>query len=85
VILDDSAEQYLATNTAGSSLWKSLKDGASRDQLVGVLVETYKISRDQAQTDVNAFLAQLIELGLVVESPSGQGPGDSRDAKGSTK
>lgn len=69
VILDDSSEQYFATNSAGSLLWERLKEGATPDSLTDILVATFDIDRPQAESDVNDFVKQLDELNMLERLP----------------
>jgi len=66
VILDDASEQYFATNSAGSVLWGALKDGSTTTELTDLLAETFKIDREQAASDVDAYVGQLDELNMLV-------------------
>jgi hypothetical protein len=65
--LDIEREEYFATNRAGNLLWSALADGATRDGLVERLTSSEGVDTDRARTDVDAFLAQLRERGLLAE------------------
>lgn len=66
VILDEQTEQYFSTNAVGSMLWKKLKAGTTRDELVVTLLDAFEgIEREQAEHDVDAYLARLEEYGLL--------------------
>lgn len=67
VILDTVREHYLATNPAGTLLWNALSEGTTRDELVTILKDSYEIEDEQAQQDVDAYLDQVRELGLLEE------------------
>jgi len=67
VILDDASEQYFATNSAGSVLWEALKDGSTTTELTDLLVQTFEIDREQAESDVNTYVAQLDDLNMLDE------------------
>jgi coenzyme PQQ synthesis protein D (PqqD) len=64
-LLDMRASEYLALNRAGSLLWLSLAEGATRDHLVGVLVGRFGITTEQASVDVDAFLEHLAGRGFL--------------------
>jgi hypothetical protein len=66
--LDVDAATYIATNKSGTVLWEGLVDGATREQLVEALVEAYEIERPQAETDVDAFVAELRSRRLLEEA-----------------
>jgi hypothetical protein len=65
VALDRKPGKYVSTNAAGALLWRALADGASRDELVSRLVAEFGIDADQAEQDVDAYLAELEETGLL--------------------
>jgi hypothetical protein len=68
VVLDAGRSHYLAVNATGAALWQALADGCTTDQLAEILVERYGIEKDQADADVNRFVADLDSRGLL-ESP----------------
>lgn len=49
----------LKLNESGTLLFKALKKGTTQDALVKLLLEQYDVSLNQAQTDVEAFIALL--------------------------
>lgn len=63
--LNLESSSYLQTNSAGGGLWKMLIGGASREHLIDHLVATYEIERERATVDVDAFVADLNERGLL--------------------
>lgn len=65
VALDADASTYLSANDSGLTLWQALADGATREQLVAVLLDAYDVDEARAGADVDAFLADLRERGLV--------------------
>lgn len=69
VALDSQASSYLGTNKAGTLLWRRLADGATRNDLGDELVATYGIDRSTAEADVDRFLAELADAGLLEELP----------------
>ena len=68
VMLDAEQSQYLATNASGTLLWQTLQEGATRSQLVELLVSSYGISAEQAAADSDAFLDELRARELLDES-----------------
>jgi len=66
VVLDGRASCYLSIEGSGVSLWAALETGASREQLVAALVDEYDIEPDRAGHDIDVFLADLAERGLLV-------------------
>lgn len=65
VALDTAASEYLGANASASLLWHALVEGATRDELVGRLIERYGIGRDLAGADVDRFLQALEGRGLI--------------------
>jgi hypothetical protein len=65
VALDEREALYLAANPAGAILWRALAGGSTHDGLVNGLVEEFGIDADRASADVDAFLADLRERGLL--------------------
>lgn len=67
VALDGDESLYLATNRAGTLIWRKLAEGTSREALVDELVTTFSIEPQQAGSDVDAFVAELRSKGLLEE------------------
>ena len=65
VAVDMKTSAYLGANPAGALLWEALADGATKDALANLLVERFSIDESRAAADVDAFLAQLDEAGLL--------------------
>jgi hypothetical protein len=65
IALQHASSEYLSTNGSGVLLWKSLANGASREQLVGLIVRRFGIDEGRATVDTDAFLETLAERGLL--------------------
>jgi hypothetical protein len=65
VVLDVDHAEFLAVNRSGAALWNLLADGATRDQLVGVLVDRYGVEGVRAAADVRRFLTSLTDRHLL--------------------
>ena len=65
VILDAHRATYLAVNGVGARLWPALVEGATLDQLAGMLVEAYEIDHARARSDARRFVAALSDQGLI--------------------
>lgn len=65
VALDGRQDLYLGTNRSGAELWRALGRGATRSELVELLVDTFNIDVDRASADVDAFLDSLAEQDLL--------------------
>jgi hypothetical protein len=65
VILHRGDWEYLTVNEAGTLLWTKLLDGATRTDLVSLLLAEYDVDEIRAADDVEAFLALLSERDLL--------------------
>jgi hypothetical protein len=65
IALDLESSRYVALNPTASLLWQRLAAGATREQLVDTLLDEFEVARDRAAADVDAFLAELSERGLL--------------------
>lgn len=59
---------YLSTNGSGALLWLELAEGTTRDRLVERLAQAYMIDHGRAAADVDNFLRDLQDQGLL-EAP----------------
>jgi hypothetical protein len=65
IALEARSSMYVAANSAGTLLWRALVAGASREELADALVGAYGVDRERALADLDAFLAQLADHGLL--------------------
>jgi hypothetical protein len=65
VALHNASLSYLGLNETGSVLWQALVAGATREELVARLLDTFDVSRATAESDTGAFLAELERLELI--------------------
>jgi hypothetical protein len=63
--LDTSSSTFFNANRTGALLWSALSKGRTREQLVDELVAKYGIDSQNAQLDVDTFLAALRKHGLL--------------------
>lgn len=68
IAIDVRDSTYLSANGSGLLMWNALAGGTTKAELVTSLVETYGIDAGTASTDVDAFLADLKERGLLDEA-----------------
>jgi hypothetical protein len=66
VVLDLEGSVYLRLNGSARVLWERLASSATEAELVAALVDQFGIDDDRATADVNAFLADLRERGLLL-------------------
>lgn len=65
VALDRAASVYLAINPSGTELWPAIVEGATRSDLVDILVEAFDVDIARAQADVDTFVADLRQRDLL--------------------
>ena len=65
VAVDTRKAVYMAVNRSGSILWPALLEGATREELIGRLVESYGIDGTDAAQDVDAFVGALDDQELL--------------------
>lgn len=65
IALQHTSSEYLSTNGTGALLWKSLAEGASREDLIGLIVREFGIDQSRATEDTDAFLDVLSAHGLL--------------------
>jgi len=70
-------DSIFSFNPVGSEVWALLEQDRSLGDLTSWVVEQYEVTRDQALTDISAFVSELLQAGLVSE-PSPAAPGLER-------
>ena len=68
IAIDVRDSTYLTANDSGSLLWSALAAGTTRDELANRLVDTYGIDAATAAADVDSFLSDLRQRGLLDET-----------------
>jgi hypothetical protein len=68
VILDLRSSTYLTANASGSVLMRQLTVERTQPELVRALVDAFGVPQHRAQQDVQAFVDQLGERGLLERS-----------------
>ncbi len=51
----------------GARIWELLEEGKDTAELVPLLLEEYEVEEPVLKADVEAFLAEMIRLGLLLE------------------
>ncbi len=59
--------RYYAVGSVAERIWQMLEAPVSQREITKRLREEYDIAPEQCETEVDAFLDELIEEGLVVE------------------
>ena len=52
-------------NPVGRSLWRLLENGQSEEELANWVATNYEVDAKQAMSDVQSYLAELQEIGLI--------------------
>jgi hypothetical protein len=65
IALEARGSTYVAANGAGTVLWRALAEGTTPDAMADELVRAYGIDRERAVADIEHFLAQLSDQGLL--------------------
>jgi Coenzyme PQQ synthesis protein D (PqqD) len=65
IALGLESSTYFGTNQSGTLLWKRLVEGTTRAELIDDLMTTFDLDQKRAQSDVDAFLADLRGRGLL--------------------
>ncbi len=52
-------------NPVSKFLWEELRSEKTFDELLDAMLKNYDVSREEAETDLKEFLAQLTENGLI--------------------
>ena len=63
--LDADAGQCFGFNEVATSVWKSLEQPKTFDQLRDVLVDEYAVDEDQCSRELNQLLDDLVAKGLI--------------------
>lgn len=65
VAVDVRTSTYLSTNGSGAVLWRALVEGATCQDLVARLVDTFGIDARRASADVGRFVDEVASRGLL--------------------
>ena len=68
VVLDLASSTYVSLNPVGATVWPLLVDGTSWDAMVGAVTGTFDVETATAERDLEAFVADLRERGLLASS-----------------
>lgn len=62
-------QRMVELNEVGTFLWEALEGGATVDSLAEALVREFTVEPSAARRDVEGFLAQLVDRGVVRSEP----------------
>ncbi len=53
-------------NSTGKDIWEGLEKGLTEEEIVEILVEKYDVQNSDVKNDVQEFLKQMREVGIIV-------------------
>ena len=65
VLLDLKTEHYFGLDAVGSRIWQLIGDGVSVQVMIAVLAAEYDVTDETLTRDLERFLGDLAEAGLV--------------------
>jgi hypothetical protein len=65
IVLDSRSSHYFRVNGSGAVIWKMLETGATREEMISMLVSTYGIEDGRAAEDVDSFVAALRDQDMI--------------------
>jgi len=74
VVLDLLGGEYFGLPDVGARIWELLLDGKSLPQTMEAITEEYEVTRATAELDLLRLVTELQAKGLLVVSPSPEGP-----------
>ena len=69
VIVDPNAGKVRVLNPVAASIWEQICASKSLDEIRANIVATFDVSDEQASADLNAFVTDLDQRGLLEWSP----------------
>lgn len=70
VIVSPRSGKIQVLNQSGALIWQWLATGKSTAEILSALVDEYTISPEQAHLDLETFLTDLTQRGLVTWQPT---------------
>lgn len=68
VALDLRRGTYLGVNPTGATIWPALVAGATHDELLSLIVDSFDVDRERARRDIDALVADLQARGLLEDA-----------------
>ena len=65
VLLDLESECYFGLDEVGTRIWQLLKDTSDLQLIYNTLLEEYDVEEQQLQSDLEALLTEISDLGLI--------------------
>jgi hypothetical protein len=60
-------QRLFVLNRVGECIWRQLDGNHSRGEILAAIIERFDVDEPQAATDMEEFLAQLVQAGLTEE------------------
>jgi hypothetical protein len=64
VMLDMKSENYYGLDPVGADIWKFLSEGKTIGETKDSLMEIYDVDTERLESDLVAFITELVENGL---------------------
>lgn len=61
---------YVGLNPVGTRIWELIETPRKISELCSILMQEYDVPADTCETDVQAFLNDMMEQGLLVLTPA---------------
>lgn len=65
VILDVNSGTYFGLNEVSNQIWQWLQNPTPQAKLLQLLLAEYDVSESQAETDLEGFLKEMLNSGLI--------------------
>ena len=65
VLLDLESENYFGLDAVGTRIWQLIKENDDLQAIYNTLLEEYEVEEQRLQTDLEAILGEVTQLGLV--------------------
>lgn len=69
VILSMESKVLRGLNPVGSRIWELIDGQRSFEEIIGVVVQEFDVTPEDAGQDVGAFIQELLDRGLVTQVP----------------
>ena len=78
ILINLSNGIYYSMDKVGAVVWELIEKQLSAEEMSAVLVNRYEVSNEQARTDVERLVKELLDEKLIVEAEGGS-PGDREE------
>ena len=65
VLLDMNSENYFGLDEIGCDIWQALQEHKSLQAVYDVMLESYDVEPERLEKDLQVFVEQLKEAGLI--------------------